>query len=299
MRNVILMDGGVGTSLWEKSSDRLPVWQYNMVNPGIVRELAGEYADAGAQIVLANTFAVNRVSLKSSAWEVPQVIARAVELAREGAGGRARVALSVGPLPVLMEPYGDLEEDEAHAMFLEIMQAGAGADVLLVQTFMDLAMMQVALRAAATLDKPVMAAFSFEARGRTMMGNSVQDIVEGLAAYPLEAIGLNCSLGPEQALPILKEFAQHTDRPLLFKPNAGLPVGGKENPEMDAQAFADETAKAAQAGATYIGGCCGSNPAYIRALKRKLEEMGALHCAEIVGAVGCMAGTSSAGTIGR
>lgn len=195
----------------------------------------------------------------------------------EALSSRARVAMSVGPLPVLLEPYGDLEEDEAYDMFLEVMQAGAkaGADLFLVQTFMDLAMMQVALRAAGTLNKPVMAAFSFEARGRTMMGNSVADIVEGLKDFPLEALGMNCSLGPEQALPILEDFRKHTDRPLLFKPNAGLPVGGKENPAVDALAFATETAKAATVGATYIGGCCGSNPAYIRLLAQTLEGMGA------------------------
>ncbi len=278
MKKVVLLDGAVGTSLWAKSSDRDPVWRYNMEKPDLVRELVGEYVQAGAQIVLANSFAVNRISLKKSSWQAPEVAARAVQLAREGAQGAARVALSVGPLPILMEPYGDLEEDEAYEMFLEVMQAGvqAGADVLMVQTFMDLAMMQVALKAAATLGTPTMAAFSFEARGRTMMGNSVADIVEGLADFDLEAIGLNCSLGPEQALPILQEFAQHTDRPLLFKPNAGLPVGGKENPAVDELAFAEEVSKAAALGATYIGGCCGSNPAYIRALADKLRLMGAL-----------------------
>lgn len=278
MGKVVLLDGAVGTSLWAKSSDRQPVWRYNMENPDIVRELAEEYAEAGAQVVLANTFAVNRISLRKSPYRVPEVAARAVELAREGVRGRARVALSVGPLPVLMEPYGDLEEDDAFDMYLEVVEAGvrAGADVILAQTFMDLAMMEVALRAAGKLDRPMMASFSFEARGRTMMGNSVADIVEALDKYPLEAIGLNCSLGPEQALPILTEYARHTDRPLLFKPNAGLPVGGREDPALDAAAFAEETARAAALGASYIGGCCGSSPDYIRTLGDRLRELGAL-----------------------
>lgn len=271
MSNVTLLDGAVGTSLWAKSGDQLPVWRYNMENPGIVTELAGEYVSAGSQIVLANTFAINAISLKNSPYQPAEVVARAVELAKDGVKGQARVALSVGPLPILLEPYGDLTEDEAHAMFLDVMTAGvqAGADIVFAQTFMDLAMMQVALRAAFTLGKPVFAAFSFEQRGRTLMGNAVPDIVQELAAFPLDAIGLNCSLGPEQALPVLTEFKNHTDLPLLFKPNAGLPVAG--GAAVDAEAFADAVAKAADIGATYIGGCCGSSPLYIQALRSRLR----------------------------
>ena len=106
MKKVVLLDGAVGTSLWAKSSDRDPVWRYNMEKPDLVRELVGEYVQAGAQIVLANSFAVNRISLKKSSWQAPEVAARAVQLAREGAQGAARVALLGLPL-VLMEPYGD------------------------------------------------------------------------------------------------------------------------------------------------------------------------------------------------
>ncbi|MBR5705327.1 MAG: homocysteine S-methyltransferase family protein, partial [Deltaproteobacteria bacterium] len=116
---IVLLDGAVGTSLWEKADDKVPVWRYNMENPKIVTELAAEYADAGAQIILANTFGANRLAMKRTDYTVRQIVSTAVGLTRDAVGKRAKVALAVGPLPVLMEPYGDLTEEDAFELFDE------------------------------------------------------------------------------------------------------------------------------------------------------------------------------------
>lgn len=270
----ILMDGAVGTSLWEKSTDKKPVWMYNITNPAIVKELCEEYVAAGSQIILANTFAANRDNVKRENMTVEQVVSAGVKLCNEAVRGRAKIAMAVGPLSKLMEPYGDMEEEEAYDMFDEMICCGVanGVDMIYCQTFMDLAMMQQALKAAEKHALPILCSFSFDKRGKTMMGNSVEAVIEGLEDYRVDAIGLNCSLGPDLALPVIEEFSKKTDKPLIFKPNAGAPIsGGAVGAEFDMETFAKETVKALDYGVTYIGGCCGSNPGYIRKLGELLK----------------------------
>lgn len=274
--DVTILDGAVGTSLWEKAQDKVAVWRYNVENPDIVRQLASEYVEAGAQIVLANTFAANASFVKGTDYNVRDIVTRAVALAHEGIAGRARLALSIGPLAELMEPYGELTEDDAYAAFDEQISAGVagGVDVIYVQTFMDVEMMKVALRAARKHDVPVMCSFSFDKKGRTMMGNSVPLICEELSEFPLMAIGLNCSLGPDLAVPVMAQFTEHTDLPLIFKPNAGKPIGGGAvGNEFDVETFVKDSLPALEYNVKYIGGCCGSNPRYIKRLAERVAEL--------------------------
>ena len=274
--DVTMLDGAVGTSLWEKASEKVAVWRYNVDQPEIVRELAAEYVDAGAQIVLANTFAANAGSMKGTDYDVRDVVSRAVDLAREGIAWRAKLSLSIGPLTELLEPYGELSAEDAYAMYDEQISAGVerGVDLIYMQTFMDLEMMKIALRAASRHDVPVMCSFSFDQKGRTMMGNSVGQICQELSGFPLEAIGLNCSLGPDLALPVMAQFGQHTDLPLIFKPNAGKPIsGGAGGNEFDVETFVNDSLPALDYNVKYIGGCCGSNPRYIRRLAERVREL--------------------------
>ena len=138
--DIVLLDGAVGTSLWEKTTDKGAVWRYNIENPAIVKELAEDYVDAGAQIILANTFGANRYAVSKTNYSVQEIVSTGVRLARETIAGRAKVALSAGPLPLLLEPYGDLSEEDAYAAFDEQISAGVAEkpDVIVLQTFMDL-----------------------------------------------------------------------------------------------------------------------------------------------------------------
>jgi len=273
--DIVLLDGAMGTKLWEKAENKVPVWRYNLEQPGIVSEVTREYVEAGAEIVQANTFGANCYAVRRAGYAVGDVVSAGVRMAREAAGTRARVALSVGPLPVLMEPYGDLTEEEAIAAFDEQIAPGVaeGADLIAFETFMDADMMRVAVEAASRYSLPVFATMTFAEMGKTIMGHSVERFVEALEGLPVTAVGLNCSLGPEKAVPVIASFEQYTDLPLIFKPNAGKPVteNGENRVEYDIDTFVTDCMPALEYNVKYIGGCCGSSPDYIRAMIRRIR----------------------------
>ena len=286
MKKVVIMDGAVGTSLWEKATDKVPVWRYNIENPKIVRELQEEYVQAGADIVLADTFAANGAEVaRCSSYTVEQVVSTAVRIAKDTVNGRAKVGLAIGPLTGLLKPYGKISHKEAKAMFEEQIGSGMqeGPDLIYIQTFMDLEMLKIAAEAASHYDVPLLCSMSFMGANkngvrakisRTMMGNTPKDIVEGLKPYNPVAVGLNCSLGPIDALPVIADFKSVTDLPIIFKPNAGAPMAqddGTFNAAFDIETFADDVLPAVDMGATYIGGCCGTNAAYIKRLAEKIK----------------------------
>ncbi len=280
-KNLIFLDGAGGTRLWnmaeEKGYAKDPVWKYNVDHPELVKRLAEEYIAAGSQIIYTNTFGANcHAVARSSDYTVEQVVSAGVRIAKEAAEGTGvKVALDVGPLSVLMEPYGDLTEEEAEEIFRE--QIGAGMtenpDLIVLETFMDLEMLKVAASVAKSYGVPVLCTMTFEARGRTMMGNRVEDIAEELEELGVDGVGLNCSLGPVDALTIIREFAEHTNLPLVFKPNAGKPVLAEDGTVVSpysAADFAEDVAPVLDL-VTYLGGCCGSSPEYIRVLREKID----------------------------
>ena len=272
--DIVLLDGAVGTSLWEKTTDKGAVWRYNIENPAIVKELAEEYVDAGAQIILANTFGANRYAVSKTNYSVQEIVSTGVRLARETIAGRAKVALSAGPLPLLMEPYGDLSEEDAYAAFDEQISAGVAEkpDVIVLQTFMDADMMRIAGEAAAKHNLPIFSMLTFTEIGKTIMGHSVEYFVEAMKDIPLAGIGINCSLGPDKAVPVIASFREYTDLPLIFKPNAGKPIlqDGEQKVQYDIDTFVEDCLPALEHDVKYIGGCCGSNAAYIRALGKRI-----------------------------
>jgi len=277
--DVVLMDGGVGTSLWEKvenEKEKVMVWRYNIEKPDIVKKLHKELTDAGSQIILANTFGANHKNMRKTNYNVTRIVTEAMKLAHEAIGDNAKIALAVGPLTGLLEPYGNISGEDAYDSFNEQISAGVAGkpDLIYCQTFMDVTMMQIAAKVARQYDLPFFCSFSFEENGRTLMGNSVKDIVDGMAEFHPDAIGLNCSFGPDLAVPIIKEFSETTDLLLIFKPNAGKPTvddDGNVQTGFDIETFTDDVMKGLQYGVKYIGGCCGSNAAYIRRLGEKLK----------------------------
>ena len=272
--DIVLLDGAVGTSLWEKTCDKVAVWRYNLENPAIVSELAGEYVDAGAQIILANTFGANRFVVSKTDYSVREVVSTGVRLAKEAVAGRAKVALAVGPLPLLLEPYGDLTEEDAYAAFDEQISAGVAEkpDFITLQTFMDADMMRIAGEAAARHNLPIFSMLTFTEIGKTIMGHSVEYFVDAMKDIPLAGIGINCSLGPDKAVPVIASFRQYTDLPLIFKPNAGKPIlqDGEQKVQYDIATFVEDCMPALDCDVKYIGGCCGSNAAYIRAMRERI-----------------------------
>lgn len=273
--DIVLLDGGTGTSLWEKTDEKVPVWRYNIENPKIVMEVMSEFAEAGSNIVNTNSFSANRITLQRTDYTVQQIVSAAVSLAKQGVGDRAKVSLDIGPLPMLLEPYGDLTEEEAFEMFDEQISAGIPEkpDLITLETFTDAEMLRIAVEAAAKYSLPIFCSMTFTEVGKTIMGHSVERFIDTVKDLPVSAVGINCSLGPEKAVPIIASFRQYTDLPLSFKPNAGKPIlqeDGTEKVQFDVDTFVEECLPALEHDVKYIGGCCGSNPSYIRALHGKI-----------------------------
>lgn len=274
-RKITLLDGAVGTSLWELADaqglERVPVWRYNIEHPELVYRLHELFIDAGAKIILANTFGANPDNVRrSSSYTVDEVVKTGVRIAKESVKGTdVKVSLSAGPLSQLMEPYGDLTEEDVIDAYTQQLGAGMAEepDMIMLQTFIDLEMMKVALKVAKGFGVPVFCSLSFEKVGKTIMGQSVEDVVKGLSPLKPDAIGLNCSLGPKLAVPIIKQFKQYTDLPLLFKPNAGKPIlsGLSEVVPYSPEQFAEEVSPSLEF-VDYIGGCCGCNASFIKQL---------------------------------
>ena len=274
---ILLLDGANGTCLWEKTEDRGPVWRYNVMFPDIVRELAEEYIEAGSDFILSNTFSANAPSVEPFDFTVEEIVREGIAIAKDTAKDRAKVLFDIGPMTGLLIPFGKVAKEEARDVFKEMLTYGMkeSPDGILLETFMDLGMLKIAAEEARKYDVPLFLSMSFtkynpKKGGRTMFGDTPEKIAKELSVFEPAAIGLNCSEGPEETLPIIKEYSEVTDIPLLYKPNAGKPTqdGGSE---FDYAKFADDVIKAADIpGVKYIGGCCGSSPKYIAALKARL-----------------------------
>lgn len=279
---IYLMDGAVGTTLWELAEEnqieKVPVWKYNIEHPELVEELHRRYVKAGSEMILANTFGANRFAVeRSSSYSVTQVISAGMRIAKSVVEGTdVKVLAAAGPLTMLLEPFGDLTETQCAEAYREMLSIAVdqGADAIMLQTFMDLNMMKIAAQEAVKLGVPVYCTMTFEKVGKTMFGNSVEQVVNELTPLGIQAIGMNCSLGPDLALPIIEEFHKRTDLPLMFKPNAGKPIlsaDGSTASAYDASTFAKDISPAL-AYVNYVGGCCGSNDDYIKKLKEEIDQ---------------------------
>lgn len=272
MRDIILMDGAAGTALWSMAEaagvSKDPVWKYNMEHPEFVSELHRRYIEAGCDMIQTNTFSANDFTVsRQSDYSTEAVITEAVKLARQAAeGSKAKVYLSFGPPPMLMEPYGTLRREEVRAMYAAMAEAGkaAGADFAALETFMDAEMMRLAAQSVKEAGLTTVCSMTFAKRHRTMMGDTVQKIVDLLEPLGIDGIGMNCSAGPVEALEIIKEFAGKTSLPLYFKPNSGI------GDTYSASQFADEVEPALDF-VHWIGGCCGCDDSYIKELGKRIK----------------------------
>ena len=264
-----ILDGGMGTMLQARAGT-LPKYgeTVNLTAPELVTAIHREYVEAGSVLLCANTFSCSARRAERGGYDLGAVVRAAIRNAR--AAGAERVALDVGPLGEFLEPYGDLSEEEARAAFRALAEAGRDADLYYIETMDDPRQAQLAaeeLRAAA--DKPVFATFTFARAGRTITGAAPADCLR--AMEPLcDAVGLNCSLGPVEALPLVEAFCAAAAKPVIAKPNAGMP-GPDGRYSMSPADFAAAMLPLRAAGAAYLGGCCGTTPAFIRALKEALQ----------------------------
>ncbi|MBQ8092295.1 MAG: homocysteine S-methyltransferase family protein [Clostridia bacterium] len=270
-QNVTIMDGAMGTMLQSaglKAGERPEI--LSITHPELIEEIHRAYIAAGSEMVLTNTFCANAHKLAGQGYSVKEVVTASVGAARRACTGTGtKVLLDIGPVGELLAPIGTLSFDEAYALFKEMLTAGeaAGADGVLFETFSDLAEIRIGILAAKECTAlPVFATMTFEADGRTFLGCDAGAAAMTLSGLGVEALGINCSLGPVEALQVLKRMRRYTDLPLILKPNAGLPDPETGLYRLDAAGFAAQMAGFATLGAAYVGGCCGTTPAFIEAL---------------------------------
>ena len=270
----LYFDGGTGSVLQTMGlkGGELPE-RWNLDHPDRIIELHRSYFAAGSDIVNTNTFGANRLHY-GDPEELRNIIRAGVRHVREGmrAAGRADgyVALDIGPTGRLLEPMGDLPFEEAVDIFAEVVRCGAdeGADLIMIETMSDTLEAKAAVLAAKeNCSLPVFVTVVFDSSARMLTGGTVGSVVTMLEGLRVDALGLNCSLGPRQLLPIAAEVVRTASVPVIVNPNAGLPrsENGKTVYDLDAEAFAEAMVEIAGCGAHLLGGCCGTTPAYIEA----------------------------------
>jgi len=272
----VLTDGAWGTQLQARGlavGDFPDEW--NLTHPDKVSEVAAAYVRAGSQVILTNTFGANRVRMAGHAdvSRLEQVNRRGVELSRAAAGSQAAVFASIGPSGKMLVS-GEVSEEELASAYAEQARvlAAAGADALVVETMADLSEAILAVKAAKGTGLPVVACMVFDSgknKDRTIMGTTPEQAAQALSAAEADVIGANCGQGISGFVSICRRLRASCSRPIWIKANAGLPVmvNGKPEYQTTPEEFASFLPALIEAGASFIGGCCGTSPAFIAALK--------------------------------
>lgn len=275
----IYFDGGLGTMLQERG---LPGGEYpetwNLTHPEELIAIHKAYLEAGCHVINANTFGANGLKFDN----VEEIITAGIQLAKEAKkqAGRmdAYVALDIGPTGKLLEPMGDLPFEKAVSYFAQMVKASvkAGADLVLIETMSDTYEAKAAVLAAKeNSNLPVIVTMIFDENQRLLTGGSVESAVAMLEGLRVDALGINCGLGPEQMLPVVKRIREVSSLPIIVNPNAGLPVqvNGKTVYDLKADDFAQAMVKIAQIGVQGLGGCCGTTPEYIQKMIEAVKDI--------------------------
>lgn len=279
-KEYIVLDGAMGTMLQARGLKLggIPE-ELNMTNPDMIREIHRLYIEAGSDIVYTNTFGGNAYKLSHSGYSVETLISTGVKLAREvclsyeNNGDRPLVALDIGPIGQLLEPTGSLSFEQAYNYYKEMIVAGSEADVIVLETMTDLLELKAAVLAVRENSKlPLMCTMTFEPNLRTFTGTSVESMAITLESLGVEAIGVNCSLGPKELYPVVEKMSKYTTLPLIVKANAGLPDPVTNTYNITPEEFTEYMLAMAPFGVKIFGGCCGTNEKFIEKLSEGLSS---------------------------
>lgn len=277
-KQYILLDGAMGTILQKQGLKLggIPE-ELNKTNPGLIEQIHRLYVQAGSDIIYSNTFGANRYKLSHSEYSVSELVSCGIELAQKACQGTdTLVALDIGTIGQLLQPAGTLSFEDAYAYYQEMLVAGeaAGADLVVFETQTDLLELKAAVLAAKENTKlPVLCTMTFEENKRTFTGVSVSAMAKTMEGLGVDAIGVNCSLGPVELYDVLREMSEWTNLPLILKANAGLPDPVTNEYHISAEEFATESVKAAELGVRFFGGCCGTDEKFIVALREALKDV--------------------------
>lgn len=282
---LLFADGGMGSLLQSRGLEPGKIGDlWNIDRPKDVIEIQSEYLAAGSDILTANTFNTNQLKFpEDGTYSVENIITAAIQNARKAMervpSDRARyVALDIGPTGKLLQPLGDLSFDDAYAIFARNVRAGvkAGADLVLIETMNDTYEIKAAVLAAKeNSNLPVFVTVTFDENGQLLTGCDIKGVIAMLEGLRVDAIGMNCGLGPVQMQPLLDTFLQYTSLPVIMNPNAGLPrtENGQTVYDIDIETFTREMEQMVRKGIRVAGGCCGTTPAYIASLTRTCRPL--------------------------
>ncbi len=273
----LYLDGAMGSLLQKKIEVIGSIPEIlNITRPEIIKEIHQLYVNAGADIILANTFGVNGYKLKESPYSVNQLVRAGIENAKKVQPNY--VALDVGPIGALIGSLGEVTFEEAVDYFKEVILAGdqAGADLIVIETMTDICEIRAAIIAAKEVSTlPIIASMTYEENKRTLTGSDPLTVVTILEGLGVDVIGINCSTGPDAMIPIIKKLIEYASVPIMVEPNAGLPrvVDGETVYDITENDFTDYMVQIAEIGGMILGGCCGTTPSYIRTLIEKTKEL--------------------------
>ena len=280
-KDYVIFDGGMGTMLQAagmKMGETPEV--LNVTDAALLISIHEKYLNAGADVIYANTFGANSYKLEGCGYSLEELIGAGIRNAKQACQNvkpEALVALDVGPIGQLLEPTGILSFEEAYGIYTEIVQAGekAGADLVVFETQTDLLELKAAVLAAREHSSlPIVCTMTFEMNMRTFTGCAISSMALTLGGLGVDAIGVNCSLGPKELEPVIEELSKWTNLPIVVKPNAGLPDPQTNEYNVTAPEFAAFMKELRKYGIKVFGGCCGTTPAFIREVSKMLEESG-------------------------
>lgn len=278
-KELIIFDGAMGTMLQKKG---LQLGQcpeiFNVENPEVIKFIHQGYIEAGAKVITTNTFGANEKKLRNTKYSVEEVVKAAVKIAKDAIGEKeAYVALDIGPIGELLEPMGTLSFDEAYEIFKRQVLVGVenGVDLILLETMTDLYELKAAILAVKeNCNLPIFATMTFESNNRTFTGCTPEAMVLTLEGLGVDALGVNCSLGPKELISIVERITSISNLPVMVQANAGLPKirDGKTVFDISTKEFAEGAETFFNLGVSIIGGCCGTTFDYIKEVKEKLNN---------------------------
>jgi len=279
--NLVLFDGAIGTELYNKGVFINSCYdELNISRPNLIKEIHEEYVAAGADVIETNTFGANRPKLQKFGLEdkTYEINYQGAKIAREVAGDDIYVAGAIGPLKERLEPWGPLSEEEAREIFLEQAKALAdgGVDLFILETFSDLHLIQQAILAVKEdFDLPIIAQMTIGNDGSSLFGTPPEMFASKISQWGADIVGINCSVGPKPMLDALEIMSEVVDIPISIMPNAGTPVNveGRNIYLSTADYFAEYTRRFIQAGASIVGGCCGTNPTFIKEMRKSIQSI--------------------------
>lgn len=280
--NIVYLDGATGSNLLRAGMPQgVCPEKWILDNPEVLIKLQQEYVGAGSNIVYAPTFACNRIKLSEYGLyeQIGSMNRELVALSKKAAAGKALVAGDITMTGKQLHPVGTMQFEELVDIYKEQLSyiVEGGADLIIVETMLSLQETRAAVIAAKEIcDLPVMATMSFQENGKTMFGTDARTAAIVLEGLGVDAVGVNCSCGPDLLVDVIKAMRGVVHIPVIAKPNAGLPeldLQGETVYSMGAEEFAEYMEKLVYAGATIVGGCCGTSPEYIRALKQKVKDI--------------------------